>query len=105
MTDAVAELLADEDNDLGDAIELHAHIAAYYKDVLTAYEEQEDEQSKYVSCFKYEDPIWQVTMAEWLYHLSYQEDREQPSSNSQMCTRQHSLGGLITQPSVYRPPA
>ncbi|NJL55117.1 hypothetical protein HC928_07970, partial [bacterium] len=49
---------------------LHQRIVDYYQQVLKGYEEQGAADNVYVQCYRYEDPIWQSRMSEWLYHLA-----------------------------------
>ncbi|MFP4322698.1 MAG: hypothetical protein ACLFTK_09615 [Anaerolineales bacterium] len=54
-------------------IELHQRLADAYADILNGYEEQ-DPAERYVAMYRVEDPVWQRTVAEWLYHLTFIRD-------------------------------
>lgn len=49
---------------------MHGQVASYYGDLIASYEEQDADTSHFIQAFKYEDPVWQSDMREWLYHLS-----------------------------------
>jgi hypothetical protein len=54
----------------------HQKLADAYSEVLSGYEEQ-DPAERYVALYRYEDPVWQRTVSEWLYHISQIRDRHE----------------------------
>lgn len=50
---------------------LHQKAAAYYSQLLTEYEQNQRDATEYLRWYRYENPIWQHMISEWLYHQSY----------------------------------
>lgn len=57
------------------AEELHTRAVAYFSEWLQNYENEQRDAASYLRWYRYENPEWQETMAEWLYHLAHTPDR------------------------------
>ncbi len=54
---------------------LHQKLADAYAEIMAGYDEQ-DPSERYVALYRYEDPTWQRTVSEWLYHVSQIHNRQ-----------------------------
>jgi hypothetical protein len=56
---------------------MHRVAAQYYHEWLFAYEDnKQGDRTTYERWYRYEDPVWQNKMSEWLFHLAMLEDRK-----------------------------
>lgn len=80
MRDVVTQYLQSQEELQPDLFErymaLHEQLADAYSEILGGYEEQ-DPTERYVALYRYEDPAWQRTVSEWLYHVSQIRDRQE----------------------------